>query len=156
MAQDGSLNARIGHRLLQWGVFLFLLGLLTGFVVPMLATPRVGLTSHLEGVMNGTFLVVLGLVWPKLRLGAGAQVTGLWLAVFGTYANWGTTLLSGAMGAGEQMMPIASAGHRGTDAQELLITVGLVALSVAMIAVTVMVLYGLRGPGQEPAGAPQD
>jgi hypothetical protein len=50
------------HRLLQFGVLLFLLGLLSGFVTPALANPRMGLSSHLEGVMNGTFLVILGLL----------------------------------------------------------------------------------------------
>lgn len=145
VGEPSTSEARIAHRLLQLGVLLFLLGLLTGFVVPMLGNPRMGLTSHLEGVMNGTFVIVLGLLWPKLRLGRGAQVTGFWLALVGTYTNWGTTLLAGVLPAGEQMMPIASAGHRGTDAQEALIMIGLLAVSIAMIVVSGIVLYGLRG-----------
>ena len=39
--------------LLQLGILLFLIGLLTGFVIPKLANPRMGLASHLEGVLNG-------------------------------------------------------------------------------------------------------
>ena len=38
-----------GDRLLRLGVLLFLLGLLTGFAIPALTNPRMGLTSHLEG-----------------------------------------------------------------------------------------------------------
>ena len=51
---------RQGHRLLQLGVTLFLLGLLVGFAVQSLANPRMGLASHIEGVMNGLFLMALG------------------------------------------------------------------------------------------------
>lgn len=47
-----------GRRLLWHGLFLFLLGLLTGLVVPMFQNPRMGLSAHLEGVMNGIFLAV--------------------------------------------------------------------------------------------------
>jgi len=49
-------------------MFLFLLGLLTGFVEQKFANPRMGLAAHLEGVMNGTFLVALGAVWTEVNL----------------------------------------------------------------------------------------
>lgn len=48
--------------LLQLGIILFLIGLLTGVAIPKLANPRMGLASHLEGVLNGIFLVTVGLV----------------------------------------------------------------------------------------------
>ena len=38
------------------GAVLVLLGLLTGFVSGQLANPRMGLASHLEGLMNGTLM----------------------------------------------------------------------------------------------------
>lgn len=44
------------------GLALFLIGLLTGLVIPALKNPRMALSSHLEGVLNGMFLVVLGLL----------------------------------------------------------------------------------------------
>ncbi len=148
-----GVNNRIGHHLLRLGVILFLLGLLTGFAVPMFVNPRMGLSSHLEGVINGIFLIALGLIWPKLRLGRGLQVAAFVLAVYGAFVNWGTTLLAGVWGAGETMMPLAGEGHEGTSGQELLISFGLLSLSLAMIVVSVIVLYGLRGkPIAEPAG----
>ena len=66
-------NDRAGHRLIQLGIILFLAGLLTGFVIPLMANPRVGLSSHLEGVMNGLLLVALGVIWPRLTLGRGTR-----------------------------------------------------------------------------------
>jgi (hydroxyamino)benzene mutase len=150
MSDTTTLQARLGHSLLRWGIVLFLLGLLTGFLLGVVPNPRVALSSHLEGVMNGTVLMVLGLLWTRLRLGDKTLRAGFWLALFGTYVNWGTTLIAAFLGAGEKMMPIASKGHLGTDAQELLIAVGLISLSVAMVAVSVIVLYGLRGGPSTP------
>jgi hydroxylaminobenzene mutase len=135
----------LGRRLLQCGVLLFLLGLITGLLVPMLANPRMGLSSHLEGVMNGMFLVVLGLVWPRLRLSRSTSMVTLCLAVYGTYVNWATTLAAAAWGAGAPMMPIAGLGHQGTRLQEGIIGFGLVSLTLAMIATCIIVLCGLRG-----------
>jgi (hydroxyamino)benzene mutase len=52
------------NRRVMWhGMFLFLLGLLTGFAEPRFANMRMGLAAHLEGVMNGTFLIALGAIW---------------------------------------------------------------------------------------------
>ena len=54
--------------LLALGAFLFLLGLLTGVLVPAVRNARLGLSAHLEGVMNGTFLMVLGAIWHHVHL----------------------------------------------------------------------------------------
>jgi hydroxylaminobenzene mutase len=138
------------RRLLQLGIALFLLGLLTGFAVPLLTNPRMGLSSHLEGIMNGMFLIVLGLVWEKLKLGpVGLSVT-FWLAVYGTFANWATTLLAAVWGAGSSM-PIAAAGHQGTPVQEIIVNAGLWSLALSMVIVCSLVLWGLRGsvPSEE-------
>ncbi|OBG65244.1 hypothetical protein A9X05_10165 [Mycobacterium sp. E3298] len=42
------------------GLVLFLIGLLTGFAVAALKNPRMALSSHLEAVLNGMFLVLIG------------------------------------------------------------------------------------------------
>jgi hydroxylaminobenzene mutase len=129
--------------LLQLGIVLFLLGLLSGFAVPKLANPRMGLTSHLEGVMNGMFLAILGLLWPQLDLSHAWLVTTFSLAVYGTYANWLATLLAGAWGAGETNMPIAAGGRRGSPFQETFINFLLISLSLAMVAASILVIIGL-------------
>ena len=62
---DGSF--RQGHRLLQAGILLFLFALLVGLAVPKFAVPRLGLSAHLLGITQGIFLMVTGVLWPKLR-----------------------------------------------------------------------------------------
>src|SRR5271163_1551921 len=60
------------RRLMFHGMFLFLLGLLTGFAEQHFANVRMGLAAHLEGLMNGTFLVALGAIWIHVRLSPSA------------------------------------------------------------------------------------
>ncbi len=40
------------RRLLWHGMFLFLLGLFTGFVETKFSNPRMGLAAHLEGALG--------------------------------------------------------------------------------------------------------
>lgn len=129
--------------LLQLGILLFLIGLLTGFVIPKLANPRMGLASHLEGVLNGIFLVTLGLLWQRLHLSDSWLGITFWLAIYGTFANWLATLLAAIWGAGS-LMPIAAMGRQGSSRQEGVIRFLLSTLSVSMIAVCVIVILGLR------------
>jgi hydroxylaminobenzene mutase len=143
-----ALDTTLGHRLLQLGILLFFIGLLTGFAVPVFTNPRMGLSSHLEGVMNGIFLVLLGLVWPKLSLSRIALKIVFWLAIYGTFANWTATLLAAFWGAGASM-PIAASGYQGSPMQEAIIDFLLFSLSLAMVAVCILVLWGLRVGAQE-------
>jgi len=135
-------NATLGHRLLQVGILLFLIGLLTGFAVPLLVNPRMGLSSHLEGILNGIFLVLLGLLYPRLRLSPFWLTTAFWLAIYSGFANWGATLLAAFWGAGASM-PLAGRGLQGSPVQETIIDFLLYSLSLAMLAVCVIVLRGL-------------
>jgi hydroxylaminobenzene mutase len=143
---EASRQRTTGHRLLQLGIALFLLGLLTGLAVPALGNPRMALASHVEAVMNGTFLLALGLLWPRLRLSRPLLATGFWLAVYGTFANWLATLLAAGWKAGSELMPIAAQGHAGSAMQETVLKVLLVSLAVAMIGASGIVLFGLRSP----------
>lgn len=139
-----NLQAQLSHKLVRHGIILFLLGLLTGFVIPIMQNPRMGLSSHLEAVMNGMFLILLGLIWHKLHLSISTLKWGYILSLFGTYTNWVTTFLAGLWGAGAEMMPIAGGSFQGVAWQEILIKIGLGSLSFAMIAVCILVLWGLR------------
>lgn len=141
---DNNLQSKLSHKLVRYGITLFFLGLLTGFVIPVMRNPRMGLASHLEAVMNGMFLILLGLIWQRLRLPVGALKWGYALSLFGTYTNWVTNLLAAIWGAGAEMLPIAGGGYQGVAWQEVLIRVGLVSLASAMTAVCIIVLWGLK------------
>jgi len=148
---SAQLNAaQYTHRLLQAGFVLFLLGLLTGFVIPVAQLPRMALSSHLEGVMNGLFLIVLGLCWKHLILPSWAERMAFLSAITGTYANWAATLLSAFTGAAA-MMPIAGGGSVGTPFHEMVVSGLLLFLSLAMLLTCVLVLWGLQSRMVVPA-----
>lgn len=128
---------------MQCGVILFMIGLFTGFFVPVLALPRMGLASHLEGVMNGLLLIVVGLMWGRLALGARQRRLCFALIVYAAYANWLATLLSAATGAAGAM-PLAGGGSTGAPLQEAIVTGLLLTLSVSILIGAGFIAYGLR------------
>ena len=129
--------------LIALGLVLFLLGLLTGLAVPAMKNPRMGLASHLQGMTNGPFLIVLGLLWPRLRLAHGWEVVAVALLVYGTYANWLATQLGALWGAGRKFAPGATGEHRATPAREAVVNVLLLTLAPAMIAGTAILIVGI-------------
>jgi hydroxylaminobenzene mutase len=126
-----------------FGMLLFLLGLVTGLVEQRFTNMRMGVSAHLEGVMNGTFLVALGAIWTEVRLPPPAKAAAYWTALYGTYANWLTTTFAAVFGTAAAN-PIASAGHHGQPWQESLAAAGFLSVAVAIIASSVLVLWGLR------------
>ena len=132
------------NRSLMWhGMFLFLLGLISGFVEQKLINPRMGLAAHLEGVMNGTFLVALGCAWSYVRLSPPMKLAAYWIALYGTYVNWATTGLAAVLGTAA-LSPITGAGHHAQPGQEKLITALFMSVGIATVASTLLVLWGLR------------
>ena len=135
---DGS-----NRRLMWHGMFLFLLGLLTGFAEQHFANMRMGLAAHLEGVMNGTFLVALGAVWTEVRLSPPIKTAAYWTALYGTYVNWFVTSLAAYFGTAA-LSPITAAGRSGLPWQESVVTVGFLTVGISIVASSLLVLWGLR------------
>src|ERR1700724_740711 len=101
-----------GHRRLMWhGMFLCLLGLVTGFAEPHFVNMRRGLAEHLEGVLNGIFLLALGAAWTEVRLSPAARAAAFWTALYGSYVNWRVTTLAAVFGTGA-LSPITAPGRR--------------------------------------------
>ena len=124
-------------------MFLFLLGLSVGFVEQKFANPRMGLAAHLEGVMNGTFLVALGAIWTEIRLSVRLKATAYWGVLFGTYGNLVITSLAAIFGTAA-MTPMTAMGHRGQPWQESIVTLGFASLGIVIVAALVLILWGLR------------
>jgi hydroxylaminobenzene mutase len=122
------------------GLFLLFLGLFIGLFVHNFANPRMGLSAHLEGIMNGMFLIIMGLLWKKLMLSKRWLHIAFWLALYGTFANFITVVISAVTGFGK-MMPIAG-GQEGTPLIETFISFLLISLSLSMLAVCILALVG--------------
>lgn len=132
---------RTAQALLGFGALLFFLGLMSGFAIPAMTNPRMGLSGHLEGVMNGTFLIVIGLAWSRLNLASKYLSITYWLLIYGTFANW-LFVTCAAMFGTKAMTPIASAGHEGQAWQESLVTFGLFSVGIAMVVACALLVWG--------------
>jgi len=138
------MNSQTGRRLMWHGVFLFLLGLLLGLIEQKFSNPRMGLAAHLEGLMNGTFVLAVGAVWSEVRLSANSTRLTFWTLLYGSYANVLVTAFAAAFGTAA-MTPLAGAGYRAHDWQEAAVTVGFVSVGISMLAASFLLLWGLRG-----------
>jgi len=99
------------------GVALFGIGLATGFAVPRLRSPRIGLSAHVAAIQMGLALVALGLVGAHLALPepwAAAIAHTLWISF---YVLWLGLVVAAAFGTGGTL-PIAGAGHQAQPWQE--------------------------------------
>lgn len=147
MKNEHSMRKQASNLLFA-GFLLFLLGLITGLIVPVFASPRLGVSSHIEGVLNGIFLIALGLVWPRLTLSVKASQITYWLALYGTFANWFGILVAAVFNAGK-MLGVMAGGTEGPPVAEAVVNFFLVTLSVAMVIVSVMVLVGLKNGSKQ-------
>jgi hydroxylaminobenzene mutase len=125
------------------GLVLFLLGLLTGFVVPALKNPRMGVAAHMVGMTNGPFLIVIGLLWPYVHLAHAWDVVTVTLFAYGSYANWLAMQLGSLWGAGRKFAPGVSGDHQAPAAKERLVDFLLASLAPVMVVATSIVIVGV-------------
>lgn len=130
------------RRLMFHGMLLFLFGLLTGFAEQHFANVRMGLAAHLEGVMNGTFLIAVGAIWTHVELPPRATAVAYWTLLYGTYANWLITMLAAVFGTAA-LSPITGAGHSGQPWQESFVMAGFMSVGIAIVLSCALMAWGL-------------
>ncbi len=132
------------RRLIWHGVVLFFIGLLTGFVIPSVTNSRMGLSAHMEALLNGMFLIIVGgVVWNELKLSGRLATSAFWLLLYAAYASWFFCFLAAVFGASE-MLPIAGAGFHAAPWQEQVVKAGLGLVAVSITLACCFMLYGLR------------
>ena len=132
----------LSQRLLTAGMLLFLFGLISGLVIAEMPNSRMGLAAHLEGVMNGTFLLAAGLVWKRMSLTSFQERLAYWLLLYGSFANFVLIQSASVLGTSE-LTPIAGKGHTGSEIAELLVSAGLASVALTMITAVILMLIGL-------------
>ncbi len=145
--------SRQGQRLIQVGVALFLFASFEGFAIPYLAAPRLGLSVHTLSALQGVLLLALGLVWPRLNLGAATSRIAFWLLIYSAFAILTAYVMGSVWGAGNETMRLAAGAAHGSAFQEAMIKG--VAYSSAPTGLTsfALIFWGLRiGAGEPKVG----
>jgi len=137
--------SRQGHRLVQLGVALFLFVTLQGLVIQNFAVPSLGRSAHTLSLSSGLVLLGVGVVWPRLSLGATATRVAFWFLVYSLLATIVAFLLAAIWGAGNSVLPLAAGAAHGTALQENIIATVLVSTLPTGIIAFALILWGLRG-----------
>jgi hydroxylaminobenzene mutase len=134
-------------RLVFQGLLLFLFALLTGLLLvagpSFVVNPRGVLAGHLEGAMNGMFLILVGLFVNRIQWSALQARICRGALLYSCFANWFFTTLGGILGVSEAT-PLAGAGHHASPAAEQLILAGLVTVAITIIVAVSLLLAGVR------------
>ncbi|MBN2007821.1 hydrogenase [candidate division KSB1 bacterium] len=136
------------NRLIQLGLLLFLFGLFNGFLISSQLLPKVVRAAHLLALMGGTFLIAIGLLWPRLRLSLRLLRLNFALAIYGFYGGWLLYLIAGMFGLGA-MFPIAADGVRGPETVEFALSTTFGTVALAMIWLCGSLIWGLRSSPED-------
>ena len=137
-------NTNLQRRIMFWGMILFLLGLVLAFGFMPYINKRMGMSVHLQGVMNGTFMVVVGLLWTHIYLSNPGKKFVFYSILIGSYGNYLATLLAALWGAGGALSPITGGGFTASPWQEHLVGVLFPVCGVSEILCILTILWGLR------------
>ncbi len=137
----------MNRKLLSFGFILVFISFLTGAIIPLLTNPHLGVSAHLNAIIGGIILVILGIIYDKLNLTVTARKVMTWSWIYATYMNWTATLLGGIWGT-SKLTPVAGAGFSGSAMQENVMSVLLISLVLASFIGCAIVIWGLRGKGE--------
>lgn len=142
----------MNRLIIQLGFVLMLAGLLTGFAIPQLANPRLGLAAHTVAITGGLVLIAFGALARFFVLGKRAAnvMMGSW--IYAAYVNWLACLIGGITGA-SRLTPMAGAGTTGNATAEAIVEFLLISLSVAAVVGTSLAVWGFRRTGTASVAA---
>lgn len=141
-------TTRQSRMLLQIGVALLLFTSVEGFVIPYLPFPRLGLSVHTLSALEAVVLLIFGLIWPKLNLGAAMSQLAWWSFVYSAFATLTAYVLAAIWGAGNSTIPLAAGPAHGSSVQELVIKVVLYSAAPTDLVGLTLIFWGLRGAGR--------
>ncbi|MDO8266964.1 MAG: hypothetical protein Q7T32_03930 [Moraxellaceae bacterium] len=129
--------------LFRHAFMLILLSLIGGLFIHAMAIPRLGLSAHTIGVISGTLLIAIGVIWQNFHLSDAQGAWLKWSWLYSSYINWLACIVGAFLGAGK-MTPLAAAGHIGNDAIEILASVLFISVAISSFIAVGLSLWGLR------------
>lgn len=100
------------------------------------------LSAHLTAVQSGMALMIAGVIWSAVSLGAILSNIARWTTIIGMYGLWLGLTLSAATGASGNL-PIAGAGHSADRITENVVSIVVLGSSGLMIVGWLLIVIGL-------------
>jgi (hydroxyamino)benzene mutase len=148
MNGSNAVLSRQGQRLLQFGILFILYSSLDGVTIPLLASPRIGLSVHTLSALQGIFLLAAGLLWPRLKLRIAGPRIAFWLFIYGAASILAAYALSAIWGVGiETIALMGELPHglsHGSVFQETVIRVLAYSSGPTGLVSFALILWGLR------------
>lgn len=141
---------RQSHRLLQFGIALFLFSSFEGFAIPLFASPRIGLSVHTLSALQAVMMLAIGLMWPRVRLGMRTSKIAFWTLIYSALAILAAYVIAAFWGVGNEtitlMGELPHGLSHGTPFQETFIKVLAYTSAPTGLTALVLILWGLRVP----------
>jgi (hydroxyamino)benzene mutase len=131
------------RRLFSQGFLLILFGLVIASVSKFLPNPRMALATHLEALLLGMLLLLIGLLWHRFSLPTWTRNLLGWMPIVGAHASLYVHFFATVFPSGNRWMPIAAQGHVGTFLEEMIITAGILTIGVTMFISVAIALWGM-------------
>ncbi len=145
-----------GHRLLQFGILLFLYSSLEGFAIPQLASQRIGLSVHTLSALQAVMMLAIGLLWPKLTLKRRTAGIAFWTLIYSALAILAAYTIASIWGVGNEtirlMGELPHGLSHGTPFQEALIAILAYSSAPTGLTAFALILFGLRISPQAMTG----
>ena len=130
------------RRIIRHGFILILIALVTGFLLPAMQIPRLGLSAHTIGILGGVLLIGIGAIWNTFSLSGRQLLVMYWSWVYSSYANWLGCLIGAFTGAG-LMTPVASSGAKADTIPEAIVAVLLISVAITSLVAVALSIWGL-------------
>jgi hydroxylaminobenzene mutase len=133
------------RQILFHGGLMTLLSLLSGFTTYFALAPRVALSSHTIGLIQGAILIAIAGAWHLLNASPKTLKIIKYTLLVGFYGNWISLQLSALWSAGRSTFPIIGKDmpEGAASWQDLTVTV-LGILSVLILVSAVLIILAAR------------
>ena len=131
----------------QSAAVLFALSLVNGFLVHLLPLREQLLEAHLIGLLGSLFMLVFACLWSQLNLTNGMSKAGTFCIVYGFGMGWLVNFIAAISGI-FGVFPVSVSANQQRSPGDILISVGLLSVVLALFALCAILSVGLRRANQ--------
>jgi len=143
VVSDGESVHEYGRSLVWLGLLLFTVALTTPLFLALYANPRIGVGGHSIGLGSGMFLMISGLIFPRVGLSPLWLGVTYWLLVVSIYTGFIAHMTGAVLGLTKNFPMTGKPEQGGPQWLEGLIDITFKVITVMILVGCVLMLVGL-------------